>query len=310
MVTSAHEGMHRIFQERPEILGSVFEALGVPLSEKATVDAVTTDVTETRPLERRVDTVLRIGPSDGEDFLLAIEAQSGKVAGKEASWAYYVAYLQAKFRLPVLLLVVCQDGPTAKWAAGPFDCGTRGWTALRVYPLVAGPDNLPVIKDARTAAKNLALAVLSALAHARDPDCDAILEAISSALQEVRETDPDTAEYFFDFLEVTLGKTPAGEKWNRIMSFVSYFPGRGTVRETAYLEGKSEGKAEGKAEGRAEGEAKGILSVLEVRGIPVPDRVRERITTCTDPDRMDAWLERSRTVERAEDLFAEDPEGA
>ncbi|KUN72027.1 hypothetical protein [Streptomyces griseorubiginosus] len=295
MVTSAHEGMHRIFQERPEILGSVFEVLGVPLSAKATVDAITTDVTEARPLERRVDTVLRIGPSDGEDFLLAIESQSGKVASKEASWAYYVAYLQAKFRLPVLLLVVCQDGPTAKWAAGPFDCGTRGWTALRVYPLVAGPDNLPVITDARTAAKNLALAVLSALAHARNPGCDAILEAISSALQELRETDPGTAEYFFDFLEVTLGKTPAGEKWNRIMSFVSYFPGRGTVREMAYLEGKTEG--------RAEGEAKGILSVLEVRGIPVTDSVRERITSCTDLDRMDTWLERSRTVERAEELF-------
>ncbi|WP_405556000.1 hypothetical protein [Streptomyces canus] len=82
MVTSAHEGMHRIFQERPEILGFVFEVLGVPLSAKATVDAVTTDVTETRPLERRVDTVLRIGPSDGEDFLLAIESQSGRVAGR------------------------------------------------------------------------------------------------------------------------------------------------------------------------------------------------------------------------------------
>ncbi|MGW0337498.1 hypothetical protein ACWD0J_37740 [Streptomyces sp. NPDC003011] len=93
---------------------------------------------------------------------------------------------------------------------------------------------------------------------------------------------------------------PAGEKLREIMSFVSYFPGRGTVRETAYLEGKTEG--------RVEGEAKGILFVLEVRGIPVSDSVRERITTCTDLDRMDAWLERSRTVERAEDLFVEDPE--
>lgn len=78
------------------------------------------------------------------------------------------------------------------------------------------------------------------------------------------------------------------------MSFVSYFPGRGTVRETAYLEG------------RTEGEAKGILSVLEVRGIPVTDSVRERITSCSDLDRMDTWLERSRTVERAEDLFDEE----
>ncbi|MCT9083794.1 hypothetical protein [Streptomyces fulvoviolaceus] len=34
----------------------------------------------------------------------------------------------------------------------------------------------------------------------------------------------------------------------------------------------------------------------------------ERITACADLDRMDAWLERSRTVERAEDLFAGDPE--
>lgn len=301
MVTSAHEGMHRIFQERPEILAPVFGVLGVPLSAKATVDAVTTDATETRPLERRVDTVLRIGPSDGEDFLLAVEAQSGKVPGKEASWAYYIAYLQAKFGLPVLLLVVCQDRATAKWAVGPFDCGTRGWTAMRTYPLVAGPDNLPVITDARTAAKNLPLAVLSALAHARSRDCDAILDAVSRALQELLETDPATAKYFFDFLEVTLGKTPAGEKWKAIMStFVSYFPGRGTVRETAYLEGQ--------AEGEAKGEAKGILLVLEVRGIPVPDSVRERITSCTDLDRVDAWLERSRTVERAEDLFAEDPE--
>lgn len=304
MVTSAHEGLHRIFQERPEILSPVFGVLGVPFSEKATVDAVTTDVTETRPLERRVDTVLRIGPSDGEDFLLAIESQSAKVAGKARSWAYYVSYLQAKYELPVLLLVVCQDQATAKWAVGPFECGTRGWTALRVYPLVAGPDNLPVITDVRTVAKSLPLAVLSALAHARSSDGNAILEAIGTALQELRETDPDTAEYFFDFLEVTLGNTPAGKKWREIMSFVSYFPGRGTVRETAYLEGE----AKGEARGEARGEAKGILLVLEVRGIPVPADVRERITTCTDLDRVDTWLERSRTVACAEDLFAEDPD--
>ncbi|MGI5428034.1 hypothetical protein [Streptomyces sp. CA-179760] len=286
------------------ILAPVFGVLGVPLSAKATVDAVTTDVTEARPLERRVDTVLRVGPSDGQDFLLAIESQSGKVAGKERSWAYYVAFLQAKYGLPVLLLVVCQDRLTAKWAAGPFDCGTHGWTAQRTRPLVVGPENLPVITDARTAVNNLALAVLSALAHARSADCGAILEALTTALHETRETDPETADYFYDFLEISLGNSPAGMKLKEIMSFVSYFPGRGTVRETAY----QEGKAEGRDEGRAEGEAKGILSVLEVRGIHVPDTVRERITSCTDLERIDQWLERSRTVACAEDLFAENPE--
>ncbi|MFI1182826.1 hypothetical protein ACH4UT_25195 [Streptomyces sp. NPDC020799] len=78
MVTSRHEASHRIFQERPELLAPVFRLLGVPLPAKATVEVLTADVTEIRPLERRVDSVLRIEPADGGDgpgFLLAIEAQ-------------------------------------------------------------------------------------------------------------------------------------------------------------------------------------------------------------------------------------------
>ncbi|MFI9763242.1 hypothetical protein ACIHFB_35545 [Streptomyces sp. NPDC051963] len=83
--------------------------------------------------------------------------------------------------------------------------------------------------------------------------------------------------------------------------------------EIAYLRGKVErwppGYAEewarGYTEGLAKSEAKGILSVLEVRGIPVPDGVRERITTCTDLDTLTLWFDRSLTATAAEDLFAE-----
>lgn len=79
------------------------------------------------------------------------------------------------------------------------------------------------------------------------------------------------------------------------MSFASYFPGRGTVRETAYLEGK------------AQGEAKGVLRVLEVRGLPVSVEARARITACTDLDLLNDWLDRAGSVESAEELFAENP---
>ncbi|GAA3814549.1 hypothetical protein GCM10022403_055160 [Streptomyces coacervatus] len=88
------------------------------------------------------------------------------------------------------------------------------------------------------------------------------------------------------------------------MSFVSYFPGRGTVRETAYLEGKAEGKTEGQVEDRASL----VLRVLEKRSIPVPEAARERITSCTDLDTLALWFDRSLTATTAEDLFAEDPE--
>ncbi|MEV0218630.1 hypothetical protein [Streptomyces sp. NPDC050704] len=43
--------------------------------------------------------------------------------------------------------------------------------------------------------------------------------------------------------------------------------------------------------------------MLEVRRLSISGDVRERITTCTDHARLDDWLDRAATVERAEDLF-------
>ncbi|MGW3653685.1 hypothetical protein [Streptomyces sp. NPDC000878] len=86
--------------------------------------------------------------------------------------------------------------------------------------------------------------------------------------------------------------------------------------EIAYLRGKIEkwppGYAErwatGYAAGLANGKAEAILTVLEVRGLPVSDDIRECVTTCADLARLDDWLDRVGTVERAEDLFAGDPD--
>ncbi|MFD6024689.1 hypothetical protein [Streptomyces griseoluteus] len=101
---------------------------------------------------------------------------------------------------------------------------------------------------------------------------------------------------FSQFLDTALGTTPAGDKWRNIVSFVNYFPGRGTLLERTFNEGE------------AMGEAKGVLRVLEVRGVPVPDDVREQIIACTDLARVSEWLDRAGTVERAEDLLTDTPE--
>ncbi|MFJ9731318.1 hypothetical protein ACIRUL_08165 [Streptomyces sp. NPDC101171] len=88
MVTSTHEASHRIFQDRPELLTPVFDLLGVPMSAKASVSVLSADVTEIQPLERRVDTVLRVEPSDGCAFLLAVETQGLRDNRKATSWSY------------------------------------------------------------------------------------------------------------------------------------------------------------------------------------------------------------------------------
>ncbi|WP_324614267.1 hypothetical protein [Streptomyces sp. NRRL B-1140] len=125
MVTSTHETSHRIFQDHPEVLTPVFEALGLPPPAKAIIEALTPDATEIKPLERRVDTVLKVEPSEGDGFLIAVESQTARAPDKGISWSYYVAYLHAKYAMPVLLVAVCKSRRTASWAAGPFECRVR-----------------------------------------------------------------------------------------------------------------------------------------------------------------------------------------
>ncbi|MEV0219342.1 hypothetical protein [Streptomyces sp. NPDC050704] len=112
--------------------------------------------------------------------------------------------------------------------------------------------------------------------------------------------DKATVKYWFEVLEVGLENTPARKKWRELMSVITNFPGRGTLFEETYLEGK--------ADGEAKGEAKAILRVLEKRGVPVPDEIRQRVSDCTDFDALGRWLDQAVTVSNAEDLFSEDPE--
>ena len=125
MVSSPHEAMHRIFQQYPGLFSGVSEVLGIDLPTPASVTVLPNDLTETSPVERRVDTLLRLDPEDGEPLLLAVEAQSGKNPDKPAGWAYYASYMLNKYRLQPLLLVVCQDHATAEWAAREVSFGPR-----------------------------------------------------------------------------------------------------------------------------------------------------------------------------------------
>lgn len=57
--------------------------------------------------------------------------------------------------------------------------------------------------------------------------------------------------------------------------------------------GLEQGHKEGLKEGLKEARAGGVLMVLRMRGIAVPDAARERILAEKDPERLERWLERS-----------------
>lgn len=152
MVSSPHEAMHRIFQHDTKLFSRVSKVLGCDIPVPDSVTILPTDLTETGPVERRVDTLLRLDSAEHGDFLLAIEAQGNKNLAKPASWAYYTAYLWSKYRLPTALMVVVEDHATAAWAQQPVASGPPQLPTLTIRPLVAGPHNMPVITDPAEAA--------------------------------------------------------------------------------------------------------------------------------------------------------------
>ncbi|MEV2197299.1 hypothetical protein [Streptomyces phaeochromogenes] len=301
MVSPPHEAMHRIFQEYPELFTGVSRVLGLDFAPPTSVTAMPTDLTEARPVERRVDTLLRFDcdGSAGEDsFLLAIESQGKKDPDKPASWAYYLSFLCSKYKMPVLLLVVCQDRHTAEWAAQPVSLSPRQWPALTLRPLVAGPQNMPVITDPDEARADLALATLSAITHAKDPDVGEILKALSTALQGVAEA---VADPIVEFTAQGLGgNRRAVELWRNLVA----------VDLSFYKSWMSEEiRDEGRAEARVQTATEDILLVLETRGLDVPDEVRERVTGCDDPDLLRRWLTNAVTAPSAKEIFADAGEG-
>ncbi|MGW7362262.1 hypothetical protein ACWGI8_02290 [Streptomyces sp. NPDC054841] len=286
MVSSPHEAMHRIFQGHPELFSRVSEVLGLTFAAPTSITVLPTDLTETRPLERRVDTLLRLDTEDDESFLLAVEAQGKKDPAKPASWAYYLSYLHTKYPLQPLLLVVCQDRATAEWAARPVHIGPRQWPALTLRPLVVGPHNMPVITNSAEARKDLALATLAAITHITDPDIGAILKAVSTVL---RDTPRDVADPIIELIAQGMGKHPAAEQWRKLVA----------VDLSFYKSPLSDSL-------RAESRAEDILLVLEQRGIDVPDVARERITGCEDPAILRCWLARAVTAPTAEEIFGDE----
>ncbi|WP_394821639.1 hypothetical protein [Pendulispora albinea] len=69
------------------------------------------------------------------------------------------------------------------------------------------------------------------------------------------------------------------------------------------LKHRGEGRIEGRTEGIAEGRMHDVLTVLEVRGLPIPDTARARILACTDLDVLNRWIRQAVTATSVDELL-------
>ncbi len=72
-----------------------------------------------------------------------------------------------------------------------------------------------------------------------------------------------------------------------------------------WTDARNEGRDEGRNEGRKEGKAEALLTVLEVRGIAVPDAARERILGQRNMAKLQRWLKRAAVATSLAEVIGE-----
>lgn len=93
------------------------------------------------------------------------------------------------------------------------------------------------------------------------------------------------------------------------MTAIQYFwrhPLAEQVRAEGREEGREEGIEQGLEQGRIQDRQEMILRILEWRGVPVPDSVRERVVACTDLAQLEVWAQRAVRATNGAELFAEE----
>lgn len=69
-----------------------------------------------------------------------------------------------------------------------------------------------------------------------------------------------------------------------------------SVSTLSFERGETKGLQQGLKEGLKQGQARAVLTVLQARGIDVPDDARRRILAEQNPERLARWLERAATA--------------
>lgn len=291
MVSQAHEVRHQIFREDWELAPKVAAGLGIEFPRCFGATELSTEVNETKVLERRVDTVLRY-ESEAGPFLMLIESQTSEDPLKPSSWAYYTSYLWTKHKLPTCLMVVCSDRVTERWARKVRQSGPLFMPTLTLQPLVIGPSSVPLITDPEQMRADLKMAALSVITHPDEPDINAILKAMPAALKGVPE---DEADPIIEYVSEGLSESEALHTWRKLLQDLSFY--KSPIAE--------ELREEGRAESRVSTLINAVVGVLEKRHLQIGHDVRERIAGCDDPEMLYSWLLRAAVVSVAEDIFVE-----
>ncbi|AGP33932.1 hypothetical protein SCE1572_05155 [Sorangium cellulosum So0157-2] len=279
-----------LFKNRPTLAAEMLhDALGQPVPAFTEARVEPSDLTEILPSDRRADAVvvLLVAEQRRPAMAVVVEVQLGVDVDKPYVWPVYVTQTRARHRCPTRLLVVTIDAAMAQWCSRPIDTGHPG---LTLTPLVLGPEGVPVVTDAEQARAAPEVVVLSAMAHGRGEEGEAIGVAFLAA---VAGLDEERRALYADVVLSSLNE--AARRMLEAMMKSGYQYQSEFAR--SYV-------AQGRQEGSIEAKAQAVLAVLETRGLEIPAEVRERVLASTDLAELDRWIRRAAVVGEARELLA------
>jgi hypothetical protein len=275
-----HEVLVDIFKNRPSLAAELLaEALDVSLPSYTEARLASIDLTDIQPAEYRADAVVILLRHGVPVRVIIVEVQLAVDPGKRFSWPAYVTVSRAIHRCPAGLLIVAPDPAVAAWCAKPIKTGIPGFV---LRPPVLSRTAVPKVTDPEEAARRPELGVLSAMAHGKTKQGATIAAAVLPAVQRL---DANRSKFYHDLVYNSLNEA-ARRTLEAMMKGYEY-------QSDFAKKYVAEGLTKGIAKGRAEEAARALLTVLRVRGLAVPDTVRERILAQKDPERLERWLEKA-----------------
>lgn len=284
-----HEALVQLIRAAPQALVRLLPpSLGLEGPIAAVIQVTADELVDLHLAEYRSDVVVLLGEPSAPNAGLITEVQMSFDADKRWTWPVLAAGLGARLRCPVAIVVFALDDAVAATYRQTIDLG---WGLIKVTPIVIGRTNIPVITDIDEARICPELAVLSAMAHGKQPGAERIALA---ALVASDTLDNDGRIFYPDFVHAALA--PAARAALKALMT--------TTREHIFLSDIARSWYDkGWDEGEAKGEAKALLKLLRHKGFTLMPEVQARIDSCTDPEQIDTWFDRLLAANSLSDVF-------
>jgi hypothetical protein len=297
MPSTLHEALVLLFRESPRLAPMLLaRVLGIEVSPDggiagiADVQVTSAEFADLDPAEYRADVVLRVPDERDRDRatqeVFIVEVQLEPDDAKHFTWPQYVIGARTRYRCRATLVVVAVDERVALWCAQPIELDRAG-NVFR--PLVIGPGDIPVITDEAEARRSPELAVLSVIAHGREPGSEAIGAAALAACDRL---DNPRSSLYADLIYLNLNQI-ARAALEAVMDLRNY-------------EYQSDFARKYFAQGIAQGYREMLRDLLAHRFGALPASVGTRLEQA-DGATLKAWGNRALTAASLDDVFDSDP---